>query len=54
MLRLVAEGLTNRAIARRLLISESTVKAHLLHVYAKLDVADRAAAVRVARGRDLV
>ena len=54
VLRLVAEGLTNRAIARRLLISESTVKTHLLHVYAKLDVADRAAAVRVAWERDLV
>ena len=54
VLRLVAEGLTNRAIARRLLISESTVKTHLLHVYAKLEVADRAAAVRVAWERGLV
>ncbi|MBP8919668.1 MAG: response regulator transcription factor [Micropruina sp.] len=54
VLRLVAEGLTNGAIARRLLISESTVKTHLLHVYAKLEVADRASAVRVAWERDLV
>lgn len=46
VLRLVADGLTNGAIASRLLISESTVKTHLLHVYAKLAVADRASAVR--------
>lgn len=54
VLRLVAEGLTNGAIARQLLISESTVKTHLLHVYAKLEVTDRASAVRVAWERDLV
>ena len=54
VLRLVAQGLTNRAIARQLLISESTVKTHLLHVYAKLEVADRASAVRVAWERNLV
>lgn len=54
VLRLVAQGLTNGAIASRLLISESTVKTHLLHVYAKLEVADRASAVRVAWERDLV
>lgn len=54
VLRLVADGLTNGAIASRLLISESTVKTHLLHVYAKLEVADRASAVRVAWERDLV
>ena len=54
VLRLVADGLTNRAIARQLLISESTVKTHLLHVYAKLEVGDRASAVRVAWERGLV
>lgn len=54
VLRLVAQGLTNRAVARQLLISESTVKTHLLHVYGKLEVADRASAVRVAWERDLV
>ena len=53
-LRLVGQGLTNAAIARRLLISESTVKTHLLHVYAKLEVTDRASAVRVAWERDLL
>ncbi|MFT4164790.1 MAG: response regulator transcription factor [Microlunatus sp.] len=54
VLRLVADGLTNGAIARQLLISESTVKTHLLHVYAKLEVGDRASAVRVAWERGLV
>lgn len=54
VLRLVSQGLTNASIASRLLISESTVKTHLLHVYAKLEVADRASAVRVAWERDLV
>jgi DNA-binding CsgD family transcriptional regulator len=54
VLRLVAEGRTNAAIASRLGISEATVKTHLLHTYAKLDVADRASAVRVAWERGLV
>lgn len=54
VLRLVSQGCTNASIASRLLISESTVKTHLLHVYAKLDVTDRASAVRVAWERNLV
>ncbi|WP_213455998.1 response regulator [Rhizomonospora bruguierae] len=45
VLRLVARGATNREAARRLFISEASVKTHLLHVYAKLGVNDRAAAV---------
>ena len=45
VLRLVAEGSTNREVARALFISEATVKTHLLHVYAKLEVRDRASAV---------
>jgi DNA-binding NarL/FixJ family response regulator len=45
VLRLVAAGATNREAAARLFISEATVKTHLLHVYAKLGVSDRAAAV---------
>ena len=48
VLRLVAKGATNREVARRLFISEASVKAHLLHVYAKLGVNDRAAAVAAA------
>jgi DNA-binding NarL/FixJ family response regulator len=45
ILELVATGTTNREAAARLFISEATVKTHLLHIYAKLGVNDRAAAV---------
>jgi DNA-binding CsgD family transcriptional regulator len=45
VLRLIAEGATARQVAERLVISESTVKTHLGHIYEKLDVPDRAAAV---------
>lgn len=41
VLRLVAEGLPNRLVARRLAISEKTVKAHLTQIYATLGVTDR-------------
>jgi DNA-binding NarL/FixJ family response regulator len=54
VLRLVADGLTNRAIASRLHISEATVKTHLVHTYAKLDVDDRTAAVMAALERGLL
>jgi predicted ATPase/DNA-binding CsgD family transcriptional regulator len=53
VVRLVAEGHTNAAIGQRLFISANTVKKHLTHVYAKLDVDGRAdLAAQVAR-RDL-
>jgi DNA-binding CsgD family transcriptional regulator len=45
ILGLLAEGLGNREMARRLLVSEATVKSHLTHVYAKLGVDSRAGAV---------
>ena len=45
VLELIARGKTNRETAKQLFISEATVKTHLLHVYAKLGVNDRAAAV---------
>ncbi|CAG7658446.1 response regulator transcription factor [Actinacidiphila bryophytorum] len=48
ILRLVAAGTTNKEAAHRLFISEATVKTHLLHLYAKLGVRDRAAAVAAA------
>lgn len=41
VLRLVAEGLANKEIARRLSITEKTVKAHLNNIFAKLDVHSR-------------
>ncbi len=45
VLRLVAKGSSNRAIATALYISEATVKTHLVHVYYKLDVESRTAAI---------
>jgi DNA-binding NarL/FixJ family response regulator len=45
VLELVAKGTPNRDIARELFISEATVKTHLSHVFTKLGVTDRAAAV---------
>ncbi|MGW9031137.1 response regulator [Streptomyces sp. NPDC055722] len=50
VLALVAKGTSNREIARVLFISEATVKTHLTHLYAKLGVKDRAAAVAYDRG----
>jgi DNA-binding NarL/FixJ family response regulator len=54
VLRLIASGETNRGAAGRLFISEATVKTHLLHIYEKLGVNDRAAAVAVAYERGLL
>jgi DNA-binding CsgD family transcriptional regulator len=45
LLRLVADGLTNRAIATRLHLSEATVRRHLENVFARLGVSSRTAAV---------
>jgi ATP/maltotriose-dependent transcriptional regulator MalT len=54
VLRLVADGATNQAAARQLLISETTIKTHLLHIYTKLGVRDRASAVAAAYKRGLL
>jgi DNA-binding NarL/FixJ family response regulator len=54
VLSAIARGGTNQEVARELLVSEATVKTHLLHVYPKLGVRDRAAAVRVAFQRGLL
>ncbi|SEG08405.1 DNA-binding response regulator, NarL/FixJ family, contains REC and HTH domains [Thermomonospora echinospora] len=54
VLRLVARGTSNREIAAELFISEATVKTHLTHIYAKLNVKDRAAAVAAAYGKHLL
>ncbi len=54
VLELIAAGTTNREAAVRLFISEATVKTHLLHIYAKLGVSDRAAAVAEAFNRGLL
>lgn len=54
VLELVAEGATNQVAARRLMISETTVKTHLMHIYTKLGVRDRASAVATAFQRGLI
>jgi DNA-binding NarL/FixJ family response regulator len=54
VLALVAKGTSNKEIARVLFISEATVKTHLTHVYGKLGVKDRAAAVAVAYDRKIL
>ncbi|WP_219471026.1 response regulator [Nonomuraea rhizosphaerae] len=54
VLGLIARGATNREAAARLFITEATVKTHLLHIFAKLGVKDRAAAVAAAYERGLI
>jgi DNA-binding NarL/FixJ family response regulator len=48
VLRLVADGLTNRRIAKRLVVSEHTVHRHVTNILRKLDVPSRAAAAAQA------
>ena len=54
ILQALATGASNKQIAQRLFISEATVKTHLIHVYQKLDVETRTAAVSAARERKLI
>lgn len=54
VIELVARGLTNPEIARRLFIGEATVKTHLLRIFAKLGVSDRTSAAITALELGLV
>ncbi|WP_432194317.1 response regulator [Streptomyces sp. bgisy027] len=54
VLSAAARGQSNKQIGRALRLSEATVKTHLLHIYAKLGVADRTAAVTTALGRGII
>jgi DNA-binding NarL/FixJ family response regulator len=54
VVRLLAEGRCNRAIAEALYLSEATVKTHLARDYRKLRVDNRAAAVSAAVRRGLL
>ncbi|MFJ3309238.1 response regulator [Streptomyces sp. NPDC086549] len=53
VLVLIAEGLTNQEIARRLHVSTATVKTHINNLFAKTGLKDRAQAVRYAYGKGL-
>lgn len=54
ILRLLAEGKSNKGIAQALFITESTVKSHLKSLFVKLDVTSRAEAIALAARRGLV
>ena len=54
IMRMVAEGATNREVGARMYISPDTVKAHLETIYRKLEVSDRAHAVAVAMRKGLL
>ncbi len=53
VLALVGQGLPNKLIARRLEISEKTVKAHLTRVFTEIGVTDRTQAALWARGHGI-
>lgn len=54
VLKLVARGASNKEIAGKLYVTEATVKSHLIHIYGKLNVADRTAAVTKALERGIL
>jgi two-component system NarL family response regulator len=54
VVRLIAQGMRNKEIATALHITEETAKVHVRRVFAKLDVNDRTAAVRVALRRGII
>jgi ATP/maltotriose-dependent transcriptional regulator MalT len=54
VLELVKDGLSNHQISKRLFLSQATVKSHLVHIYAKLGVDSRTAAVAVATERGVI
>lgn len=54
LLELLATGMSNKAISKQLFISEATVKTHLVHIYGKLGVDNRTAAIAVASQRRII
>ena len=54
IVRLLASGKTNRAIAQALVISEKTVASHVSHIFTKLGVTSRSAATAYAYDHNLV
>ncbi|CAB0934191.1 DNA-binding response regulator [Corynebacterium diphtheriae] len=54
ILQNLEQGLSNRQLAAKLFISEATVKTHLVHIYSKLGVDNRTAAITAARQQRLI
>jgi DNA-binding NarL/FixJ family response regulator len=54
VIKLIADGANNREAAAKLFVSEATIKTHLMHIFEKLGVRDRAAAVSEAYKRRLI
>ena len=54
VLRLIARGLSNRDIARKLVLGDATIKTHVARIFAKLDLHDRTQAVVLAYETGLV
>ncbi|WP_237201961.1 response regulator [Rothia nasimurium] len=54
LVKLLATGATNKELAEKLFISQATVKTHLVHIYTKLGVDNRTAAIAAARAEGLL
>lgn len=54
VLQLVADGLSNDKISKRLHLSQATIKSHLVHIYTKLNVDSRTAAVATAQRKGML
>jgi two-component system nitrate/nitrite response regulator NarL len=51
-LNLVSEGLSNKAIARQLKLTDGTIKVHLHHVFEKLGISNRTSLAALAIGQE--
>ncbi|MFG2226789.1 response regulator [Streptomyces sp. NPDC048644] len=54
VLQLVADGLSNAQLSKKLFLSQATVKSHLVHIYAKLGVDSRTSAVAAGTAQGLI
>jgi len=54
VLELASQGNPNKAIAKKLFIAEATMKSHFVHIFSKLEVADRTAAVTEAVKKKII